>query len=220
MESESVVEQLQDKITTIHDTLDDVADDPDYRSDREVIDRLIAEMDDLTDLEKKLYAEAFGETDARGRIAAYLRANEHDVVTSRDISRVSGIDSYDRRLRELRNHHGFVIASTRTNAELSADEYVLVEVRDNESKRRIDSATRDEYISDNPFCEKCGFRPSEHNSDDIDGNRYLEVDHIVPFETFEDSEKANDPSNLQTLCNVCHNDKGAANNRWTSSGSD
>jgi len=220
MESESVVEQLQDKITTIHDTLDDVADDPDYRSDREVIDRLIAEMDDLTDLEKKLYAEAFDETDARGRIAAYLRANEHDVVTSRDISRVSGIDSYDRRLRELRNHHGFVIASTRTNAELSADEYVLVEVRDNESKRRIDSATRDEYISENPFCEKCGFRPSEHNSEDIDGNRYLEVDHIVPFEAFEDSAEANKESNLQTLCNVCHNDKGAANNRWTSSGSD
>lgn len=214
MSNESVVQDLQDKITDIHETLDEVGDDPDYDSDEELIDRIIEEMQEVTELEKHLYAEAFGETDARGRIAAYLRANEHEVVTSQDISRVSGIDSYDRRLRELRNHYGFVIASTRTNAELSADEYVLVEVRDNESKRRIDSATRDEYISENPFCEKCGFRPSEHNSDEIDGNRYLEVDHIVPFESFDDSEKANDPSNLQTLCNVCHNDKGAANNRW------
>jgi 5-methylcytosine-specific restriction endonuclease McrA len=214
MSDDSVVQQLQDKLIDIHTTLDHLSDDSTYASDTERIDQLIDEMGELTDLERQLYAQTFGESDARGRIAAYLRANEHDPVTSQDISRVSGIDSHDRRLRELRNHHGFVIASTRTNAELSANEYVLVEVRDNESKRRIDSATRDEYISDNPFCEKCGFRPSEHNSENIDGNRYLEVDHIVPFEKFDDSEEANDESNLQTLCNVCHTDKGSSNDRW------
>jgi len=215
MSDTSVTARLQDRIDSAQDVLDGIDDDPDYASDRDVIDQLIEEMGAVTDLERELYAQAFGESDARGRIAAYLRANEHEVVTSENISRVSGIDSYDRRLRELRNHYGFVIASTRTNAELSADEYVLVEVRDTESKRRIDSATRDEYISEHPFCEKCGFKPSEHNSEDIEGNRYLEVDHIVPFEEFDDSVKANDESNLQTLCNVCHTDKGSASGRWT-----
>lgn len=214
MTDDSVVQQLQDKLIDIHTTLDYLDEDSTYASDTERVDQLIDRMGELTDLERQLYALVFGESDARSRIAGYLRANERKPVTSQDISRVSGIESYDRRLRELRNHHGFVIASTRTNAELSANEYVLVEVRDNESKRRIDSATRDEYISENPFCEKCGFRPSEHNSEDIDGNRYLEVDHIVPFESFEDSDEANDPSNLQTLCNVCHTDKGSSNDRW------
>lgn len=46
-------------------------------------------------------------------------------------------------------------------------------------------------------CRLCGKTPKEN------GQR-LSVDHIVPYGTFDDPEKANDLSNLVSLCRSCH----------------
>jgi len=172
-------------------------------------------MQEIVSSEKKLYESLFDSQSAKERIAMFLKHRQRQPVKSEELARISGIKDYTRRIRELRNERGFIIATSRTNAELAQDEYVLVEVRDVEDKRRLDSVTRDNYIEENTCCEKCGFDPQEHNKEKIEGNRYLEVDHIEAYENFDSAEEANSFDNLQTLCNVCHNGKGAGNSRWT-----
>lgn len=171
-------------------------------------------MQNIVTSEKELYESLFDSESAKERIAMYLKHRRREPVKSAELARIAGIKDYTRRIRELRNERGFIIATARTNAELAQDEYVLVEVRDVGDKRRLDGQTRDSYLKQNPRCEQCGFDPREHNADDISGNRYLEVDHIKAYEKFDTSEKANDFDNLQTLCNICHNGKGSSNNRW------
>ena len=46
---------------------------------------------------------------------------------------------------------------------------------------------------DNYTCQKCGIK-----------NANLVVHHIRPYQLFDDCIKANDPSNLRTLCKNCH----------------
>lgn len=163
--------------------------------------------------EKDLYEAALGESSGKGRIKEYLSQHQGEVVTSEELSRVSGIKEFARRVRELRNERGFVIDSTRTRADLGPHEYVFVEIREQQEKSRIDGATRNEYLKENPACEHCGFNPQEHN-DVVGEKRYLEVDHIKPYSDFKSPKKANSFNNLQTLCNVCHRSKGTADNMW------
>lgn len=47
-------------------------------------------------------------------------------------------------------------------------------------------------------CRSCGT-----TADEI--GRALDVHHIVPFSEFDDTQTANDPDNLVTLCRPCHN---------------
>lgn len=185
-----------------------------FDDETDTLEEFLDAMQSIVSSEKELYETLFNSESAKERIAMYLKHRQRQPVKSAELARIAGIKDYTRRIRELRNERGFIIATSRTNAELAADEYVLVEVRDVEDKRRLDSSTRDDYIEEQSSCEKCGFDPQEHNSDDIDGNRYLEVDHIKAYENFDSAEEANDKSNLQTLCNVCHNSKGANNSRW------
>ena len=185
----------------------------------EDIDDFMTHMLALQDAETDLYEAVLGQRSGKGRIRAYLRQHQGDVVTSEELSRVSGIKEFARRVRELRNEEGFVIDTTRTRADLGPHEYVFVEVRDTASKSRISAGTREAYLDDHPACERCGFDPSEHN-EAAGEKRYLEVDHIEPYTEFADSDAANAFENLQTLCNHCHTSKGTADNMWNRRGSD
>jgi 5-methylcytosine-specific restriction endonuclease McrA len=196
----AVVDELQEESRGTNewsDTLD------------EFIERVLA----FKSAEKDLYASVLGESSGKGRIREFLKRHRGDVVTSEQLARVSGIKEYARRVRELRNEEGFVIDSTRTRADLGPHEYVLVEVRDVEKKSRITAETREAYLDEHGACERCGFDPSEHN-EVVGEKRFLEVDHIEPFSEFSDSDAANAFENLQTLCNVCHDSKGTADNMW------
>lgn len=206
--------ELQEALSEASDLAESL-DNQDFSEQRQSVEEFTSKMSDVVELERKLYSNIFDATSAKARIARFLKANQRQAVTTEQISRVAGINDYTRRIRELRNENGFIIATSRTNAELDPNEYVLVEVRDTTKKNRLSSKRRDEYLEKQPCCEKCGFDPREHNSDDVDGNRYLEVDHIEPYENFDSSAEANRDENLQTLCNVCHNAKGASNGRWT-----
>lgn len=59
-------------------------------------------------------------------------------------------------------------------------------------KREV-ARERDSYT-----CTRCGVLEENHKS------YQLSVHHIVPFKFFKDTEKANEPTNLLTLCEVCH----------------
>lgn len=206
---------LESNLSDAAQAVEDLDMSSSFDDEIDALDEFLDAMQSIVSSEKELYETLFDSESAKERIAMYLKHRQRQPVKSAELARIAGIKDYTRRIRELRNERGFIIATSRTNAELAPDEYVLVEVRDVDDKRRLDSATRDDYIEEQSCCEKCGFDPQEHNSDDIDGNRYLEVDHIEAYENFDSAEEANDTSNLQTLCNVCHNSKGANNARWT-----
>ena len=50
---------------------------------------------------------------------------------------------------------------------------------------------------DNHTCQRCGV---VH----VAGQKAFHVDHIQPWRTFTDKLKANEPTNLATLCMRCH----------------
>jgi len=54
---------------------------------------------------------------------------------------------------------------------------------------------------DDEQCQDCGLIRSDHYDE---YGRDLEVHHITPIRTFSDTEKANQLSNLITLCKSCH----------------
>lgn len=54
---------------------------------------------------------------------------------------------------------------------------------------------------DGHHCQNCGITQEKHQSR---YKRELEVHHIKPFRTFEDTKKAHKLENLVTLCTSCH----------------
>jgi 5-methylcytosine-specific restriction endonuclease McrA len=206
---------LESNLSDAANVVEDLDMSNNFDTEMDALEEFLDAMQNIVSSEKELYESLFDSESAKERIAMYLKHRQREPVKSAELARIAGIKDYTRRIRELRNERGFIIATSRTNAELAPDEYVLVEVRDVQDKRRLDSQTRDEYLEKNPCCERCGFDPREHNPGDVSGNRYLEVDHIEAYENFDTSEEANSHDNLQTLCNVCHNGKGSANDRWT-----
>lgn len=163
-------------------------------------------MNELERSETLLYEAIFDETSGKGRIREYLRDKVGEPVKSQRLARISGINQYARRVRELRNEEGFVVDSTRTRSELGQNDYFVVEIRDVDQKSRIDAQSRFEQLQQQETCEVCG-RSASHP--DV---RYMEVDHIESFVDFDDPEAVNDPTNLRTLCNECHHGKSASDN--------
>lgn len=53
---------------------------------------------------------------------------------------------------------------------------------------------------DSHQCRRCGKSES-------DNGRKLDVDHVLPWRSFEDKALANNPRNLVALCKQCHNQK-------------
>jgi len=166
---------LESNLSDAAQAVEDLDMSSSFDDEIDALDEFLDAMQSIVSSEKELYETLFDSESAKERIAMYLKHRQRQPVKSAELARIAGIKDYTRRIRELRNERGFIIATSRTNAELAPDEYVLVEVRDVDDKRRLDSSTRDDYIEEQSCCEKCGFDPQEHNSDDIDGNRYLEL---------------------------------------------
>lgn len=67
----------------------------------------------------------FGMTSAQDRIIRYLLLRRGEVVTKDEISGVAGISAWARRVRELREDHGWVIHTVHTMPRLGPGQYVL-----------------------------------------------------------------------------------------------
>lgn len=163
-------------------------------------------VEDFENHKTELYTAIFDETSGKGRIREYLKDKVGEAVRSEMLARISGINQYARRVRELRNEEGFVIDSTRTREELGQNDYFVVEIRDVDEKNRISAQMRYEQLQREQQCQICG-RTVDHPQ-----VKYMEVDHIESFVDYSDPDAVNDPSNLRTLCNECHHGKSASDN--------
>lgn len=205
---EVAVSNLRQSVNTVKESLEGVEPGEIDRDNwEEELGDFLDAIEDLEDIEPKVYEEIYDERSGKGRIRKYLRDNVGNTVTSERIARVSGIKQYARRIRELRNEEGFIIDSTRTRSELKQNEYYVREIKEDfDEKSRISVKARKKQIDRQASCEICG-RHRDHP--DV---KYIEVDHIESFIDFDDPDAVNNPENLRTLCNDCHHGKSAADN--------
>lgn len=164
-------------------------------------------LDEFEEAQANLFAELLDATSGKGRIREFMRDSVGDVVTTQTMGRISGIQDYQRRIRELRNEEGFITDSTRTRSDLSNKEYYIKEIRDVDRKSRLPNKQRLDYLEKTDYkCELCGR--------DVDDSavEWVDVDHIKSYIKFDDAEEAHKSENLQTLCNRCHDGKSAREN--------
>ncbi|WP_276282695.1 HNH endonuclease [Halorussus caseinilyticus] len=161
-------------------------------------------LDEFEETQAELFAELFDATSGKGRIREFMRDNVGEVVTTQTLARISGIQDYQRRIRELRNEEGFIADSTRTRSELSNDEYYIKEIRDVNQKTRLPNDQRLNYLEETNYeCELCG-----RNVNDKKVN-WVDVDHIQPYVEFGTAKETHKRENLQTLRNRYHDGKSA-----------
>lgn len=142
-----------------------------------------------------------GELSARDKMLSFLRQSIGSAVTGEELSYVSKISDWPRRMRELRTEFGWPIMTKNTGRpDLPVGYYVLVEDRQDEiHDRKIKTEDRIKALDrDNGQCVKCGW-PANRSAGDTMRN-CLELHH------FEHHAKGGDNTfdNLVTLCNVHH----------------
>lgn len=145
---------------------------------------------------------------AKERILRYLKANVNQIVTSEELSYVSGTaKEFGRRTRELRTEEGYLVATRFTGRpDLNSGEYVLESVDRiaEPHDRHIPKEVQEEvYARDKNTCRSCGWNREKWTREDP---RFLELHHI----DHHADRGSNETKNLLVLCNVCH-DKVHAN---------
>lgn len=148
---------------------------------------------------------------AMDRIGAFLEANVGEVVSREQIDYVAKIAEGSRRIRELRDEHGWPINSHIDEPGLSAGEYRLTssdraDRRDPLQRLYPESLRQRVFERDDYTCQSCG-RDRAKAQAAGDTRFYLEVHHKVAIaddlETLPKSER-NDIDNLVTLCHADH----------------
>lgn len=144
-------------------------------------------------------------TSVKNKIIEYFRKNVGRQVTGEELSYLAnGAKEWARRVRELRTEDGWPIVTKNTGREeLPVGVYVLEEDRQAyEHDRKIPDPIRVAVLKrDNFSCVNCGWNRSMRSPDDP--RKTLELHHIKPHaDGGENTEE-----NLETLCNICHDDK-------------
>lgn len=145
------------------------------------------------------------------RVAAFLEANVGRVVTRDQIDYVSKIAEGSRRVRELRDEHGWPINSHIDEPELQPGEYRLTssdpaDRRDPLQRLYPESLRQTIFERDDYTCQECG-RDRAKALASGDTRFYLEVHHSVAVaDELADLPKSerNNPENLITLCHADH----------------
>lgn len=138
----------------------------------------------------------------KSRILAYLRTNVGKPVTGEELSYVAHSSEWARRTRELRTEDGWPISTKMSgNPTLPTGVYVLETDRQSPPHdRRIDEYVRRKVLRRDAYrCRICGWSHQEWNPADP---RFLELHH----QTHHAQGGRNDPTNLLTVCNVCHDE--------------
>lgn len=145
------------------------------------------------------------------RIGRFLEANVGQVVTREQVDYVSGIAEGSRRVRELRDEHGWPIASHIDEEELQPSEYRLLSAdtkdrRDPLQRLYPENLREQVFERDDYTCKICG-RNRESALAAGDTRFYLEVHHQVAvadeLATLPKAER-NEIENLLTLCHADH----------------
>ncbi len=144
---------------------------------------------------------------ARDRLLDYFLSNVGEVVDSKALSTVAGISEWARRVRELRNEHGYQILTHNDRADLKPGEYILQSpVPSPAFERAISKELRALVLDRNGFtCQMCGAGAGEPHPTDPSRTTRLHIGHIVD----KSMGGTDEYSNLRALCSVCN--EGASN---------
>jgi hypothetical protein len=139
---------------------------------------------------------------ARQRILNYfLSRGVGTIINKEEIMAVAGIAEWARRVRELRDEHGWQISSFNDRSDLKPGQYILESnVQGTANLRYVSEEQRQRIMKrDNFRCVLCGLLKGEvHN---ITGKKVrLVIDHIIPIPEGGN----NTDENLRVLCNVCN----------------
>jgi DNA (cytosine-5)-methyltransferase 1 len=138
------------------------------------------------------------------RLLQFFRENVGEPVTGEELRYVAdGAQSWPRRVRELRTEEGWPIRTRNTGRpDLDQGEYILEEDKQDEPHdRHIPDMVRTNVLDrDEHQCRNCSWDYDDQTENPDDPRTKLEVHHARPH--VEGGE--NDPDNLITLCNVCH----------------
>lgn len=150
----------------------------------------------------------------RDKMLSFLRQSVGSAITGEELSYVSKISDWPRRMRELRTEYGWPIMTKNTGRpDLPVGYYVLVEDRqDRVHDRKIKTEDRVKALDrDGGQCVKCGWPVNRFEGDTI--RNCLELHH---FEHHAKGGK-NTFDNLITLCNVHHDEihRKDKNNSWS-----
>ena len=139
----------------------------------------------------------------RGKILEFMRRNVGKPVTGEELRYIANDRSeWARRIRELRTEFGWPITTKSTGRpDLGVGVYVLEQDRQSPPHDRTipDPVRRTVLRRDKYTCLNCKWNHSLWNPSDP---RHLELHHV---EHHARGGK-NDPSNLITLCTVCHDE--------------
>ena len=155
---------------------------------------------------KRFARLAGGSRSARRRILElFLERGVARKVDKDEIAAAAGIYEWARRLRELREEHGWRISSHNDRKDLKLGEYVLESwLPDRPRQPQIPRAVWAEQLARFPYCQVCG-RVAGDPDPFLPGRRItLHVDHRVPKDL---GGSPDDPANLWTLCRICNESK-------------
>lgn len=145
------------------------------------------------------------------RIAIFLEARVGKVVNREQIDYVARIAESSRRVRELRDEHGWPIDSHVDEPELGPDEYRLTSIDPNDRRDPLqrlypETVRQEVFERDRYTCQVCG-RDRATATAAGDTRFYLEVHHKVAvadeLEALPKAER-NRLDNLITLCHADH----------------
>ncbi|MBA2740505.1 MAG: HNH endonuclease [Actinobacteria bacterium] len=150
---------------------------------------------------------------ATERIEAFLEASKGEVVTRDHIDYVANIREGIRRVRELRDEHGWPINSYIDEPALRPGEYRLVssdpsDRRDPRQRLYPEGLRERVFARDNYTCTKCG-RNRERALAAGDTHFYLEIHHKHAVAEELDALPPDELNREENLVTLCHRDHAA-----------
>ena len=139
----------------------------------------------------------------RELILIFLLANKGRIIQSREIQESCGFKAeWGRRLRELRNEHGYQILSHKDRSDLKPGQYMLeTDVRVPAFARDISKETRAWVLERNGYtCQMCGRAAGDADPFNPARKVRLTMGHVI--------DKAmgggDQPDNLKAVCTNCN----------------
>ncbi len=151
-----------------------------------------------------------GKGSAIERIAAFLEARVGTVVNREQIDYVARIAEGSRRVRELRDEHGWPIDSHIDEPELEPGEYRLTSIdpadrRDPLQRLYPESVRQAVFDRDEYRCRICGRDRSKAEASG-DARFYLEVHHKVAIADELEALPKSERNKIKNLITLCHRD--------------
>jgi len=140
---------------------------------------------------------------SRARILQFLLSNIGRVIEGREVQKAAGNASeWARRVRELRDEHGYKILTHKDRSDLKPGQYLLeTDVRQPAFARGISKQTRAVVLDRNGYtCQMCGLAAGDADPYNSARTVRLTLGHVI------DKSKGGEDtaSNLRAVCTNCN----------------